>query len=323
MAFRVSHLAKAETGTSTRPSLSFLLPPAGPSPCALSVAMPMPTLCLRPHLLARALVVLSAVAIVTALLLTHFVPGRFRIHPYPYLSDAGLRDPERIVMSFGLALSATLFVPVAAALHLTQEAYLDASRDDGSRAPALTLTLLRGKRFAKLRWLPIPRVLNCDILPSVGLRAGLLLAFFLAFFTAIPGWFFFHHIFALVFAVSAAIWCTTHALFSHAKLHFDDKERRLAPRVRVMYVLIGLQAMVVGFFGVIWGSVKAEFPFKMIPNKDPRFVMLAFLEYIGTSSFLIYIWMVSTELQRERLSLSLTSGKDTKFSSFSSCATDV
>lgn len=291
---------------------------------AVVLVMPMPTLSLRPHRLARAVVVLSTLSIVTALLLTHYIPGRFRIHPYPYLSDAGLRDPERIVLSFGLALSAALFLPVAASLYLTQEAYLNASCEDGRSTPALTLVLLRGKPPAMLRLLPIPRVLNCDRLPWVGLRAGIVLAFFLAFFTAIPGWFFFHHIFALVFAVSGAVWCATHALFSHAKLQFGGNETcRVSPCVRAMYVLIGLQAMVVGLFGVIWGSVNAHFPFKMIPNKDPRFVMLAVLEYIGTASFLIFIWMVSTELKRERLSLSLLAGKETKSSSFASCVTDV
>lgn len=286
--------------------------------------MPIPTLSLRPHLLARAVVLLSALSIVAALLLTQYIPGRFRIHPYPYLSDAGLRDPERIVISFGLALSAALFLPVVASLYLSQKTYLDASREDGGRTPALSLVLFRGKLPAKRSLLPIPLVLNCDRLPGVGLRAGVVLAFFLAFFTAIPGWFFFHHIFALVFAVSGAIWCATHALFSHAKWHSEGHETgRVSPRVRTMYVLIGQQAMVVGLFGVIWGSVKAQFPFKMIPNKDPRFVMLAFLEYLGTASFLIFIWIVSTELKRERLSLSLLAGKETKPSSFASCITDV
>lgn len=284
--------------------------------------MSPPALHLRPHLLARAVVVVSAVTIVAALLLTHFIPTRFRIHPYPYLSDAGLRDPERIVISFGLALSAALFVPVVAALYLLQHAYLHAARDadaDAAAAPVLTLTIAEAKA---LRWPWFPRVLNCDLLPTFGLRAGLLLAFFLAFFTAIPGWFYFHHIFALCFAISAAVWCMAHTLFSYAKALADRDERRNKARVRVMFVLIGMQAIVVGMFGVIWGSVKAQIPYKMIPNVDPRFVMLALLEYIGTSSFLIFIWMVSNELPRHRITLCLTPGGD-KFSSLTTWKSNV
>lgn len=283
--------------------------------------MVTPVLYLRPHLLARAVVITSSVTILTALLLTHFIPGRFRIHPYPYLSDAGLRDPERIVLSFGLALSAALFVPVAAALYLLHHAYLDDARQDGRSAPVLTFSVTRGK---SRRWLclPLPRVVSCDVLLRVGLYAGILLAFFLAFFTAIPGWFFFHHIFALGFALSSAAWCLSHALFSYATISADSEPRRKKSRVRVMFVLIGIQAMVVGMFGVIWGSVKAQIPYKMIPNKDPRFVMLAILEYLGTSAFLIFIWMISNELPTQRISLSLT-GSDDNFASFSPCKSSV
>lgn len=59
--------------------------------------------CLRlsPAGIANKLCAVASSCIVLALVLTHFNPRRFRIHPIPYLSDAGIRDPERIIISFG------------------------------------------------------------------------------------------------------------------------------------------------------------------------------------------------------------------------------
>lgn len=274
--------------------------------------MSSPVLSLRPHLFGRAVVTISGLTILTALLLTHFNPRRFRIHPYPYLSDAGLHDPERIIINFGLSLSSALFVPLATGLYLSQESYLALLRAADTRSPALFLSLRAGKRPRSLRW--IPNSVGCDALPLWGLRTGLMLAFFLALFTCIPGWWYFHHIFALAFALSAAAWCVCHAVFTHARCRTEGEAlpHRLPPRLRFMYVLFGIEAGIVLSFGVIWSSVKLQIPFKMIPNKDPRFIMLAFLEYLGTCSFLTFIAMVSNELYRERINLSLLSRQEFK-----------
>lgn len=259
---------------------------------------------IRPDCMAIAVVSISATAIITALLLVRYIPSRFQIHPYPYLSDAGLRDPERVILSFGLSLSATLFIPVSFALRLMQQSQLDKARRAGLRFPELESHF---KPFMANKCLSRIGHLNCAMLPQVGNLCGIFLAFFLALFTAIPGWFFFHHIFAVFFAISAALWCLCHSIFTYrvCKTISPDKPR-FRRRNIVRFMLVILQVIVVLLFGVVWLSVKLHFPYKMIPNKDFRFVILAFLEYLGTASFLTFVSMVSQDLSKSNVLLSLS-----------------
>lgn len=249
---------------------------------------------------------LASTSIVSSLLLVHYLPKRFRIHPYPYLSDAGLRDPERIVLSFGLALSAAFFVLVAVGLHHAQEMRREKTRAAGHRKLILSLGATERRSPKSERTKQCLRI-SCDNLPRSGLRFGLLLSFFLALFTAIPGWFFLHHLFALVFALCAAAWCLCHALFSHALfcLEKNNRSHRADPIV-LMYVLVAVQIAVIVLFGTVWLSVKLQIPYKMIPNKDFRFVILALLEYTGTTSFLTFIAVVSAELKKDKIRLLIT-----------------
>lgn len=232
---------------------------------------------LRPHKLAHSVIILSSSAILTALLLTQYLPSRFRIHPYPYLSDAGLRDPERIIISAGLALSAALFLPFAAAVYLSQTA-----------------------RLAQLQI----RVPFYKLLPLTAFRAAMVLALFLALFSAIPGWFFLHHVFAIIFATSSAAWSFCQASITHT-VEQAASSPSLAVRVRALYGCAFVQIVVIAAFGLTWGSVKMQVPFAMIPNKDPRFVLLALLEYIGTTAFLGSIGLVARGVSRHSLQLSL------------------
>lgn len=254
------------------------------------------TASLRPHLLARFVCILSASTIIAALLMRHFIPNRFRIHPYPYLSDAGLRDPERFVQTFGLSLSAALFIPVAAALYLLQTYKIHSYHTRcPNRYAHLSLRL-------RLKSRPIP----CHKLPAVALTAACGLAFSLALFSTVPGWFFFHHIGAGSFAACSLVWCLCHTMLSHALLQVQPTWRGHMPfRVRFMYILTTIQALIIFLFAVVWASVKAAFPFKMIPNKDPRFIMLALMEYLGTASIITFIAIISRELQNDSLEITL------------------
>lgn len=228
-------------------------------------------------------VALSSVTIVTALSLVKFNPRRFQIHPLPYLSDAGLFDPERVVISLGLTSSAAFFVPLALALFAHQR-----------RA----LVVARGKAALRIPgWYPVPAAR----IARMGLLAGFVLAGALATFVSVPGWFLPHHVFAAVFAIAAALWCLSVAAFDAAVA----ADRPVGKDTRVIAALGALQMMIVGVFAVVWVSVITGRPWKMIPNKDFRFVILAVLEYVGTSGFLVVIRMVGLRLSDQYITLSL------------------
>eukprot|EP00177_Eucheuma_denticulatum_P002106 GFKZ01003760.1.p1 GENE.GFKZ01003760.1~~GFKZ01003760.1.p1 ORF type:complete len:299 (+),score=12.80 GFKZ01003760.1:49-945(+) len=261
----------------------------------------------QPHHWALAVLLLASPTIVVALLLVHFIPWRFRIHPLPYLSDAGLRDPERVILSFGLALAAVSFIPVAIGLRFSHETQLQIARRSGHAA--IRLNLISRLRFPfKRNFLRIQNAIQCDLIPRIGMNLGFMLSFFLALFSAIPGWFFLHHVFAALFALTAASWCLCHTLVSHAtstskstsSVYLGEK------RLVLLYALVVIQFLVVSAFGAVWLSIKLHIPYKMIPNKDFRFVILACLEYIGASSFLIFIGMVGRELKQQGTRLRIT-----------------
>lgn len=270
----LSHLLNLSTT-----SQPFSPPPSPHAHPIMPTAPPIVTL--RPARLARLAIFLSALSITIALLLTHYLPNRFRIHPLPYLSDAGLRDPERIFITLGLALSATLFLPLAAAAHLRFATLLP------SRSSHLFIPL-------PFHLPSIPLALIRHLAP----RAAIMLTTFLASFTAIPGWFFLHHLFALFFAMSAAVWSLCIATQAHLLCNTPTFSRRL-------YMLTAMQALVISSFATVWISVKLRYPFRLIPNKDPRFVILALLEYLGTTSFLATLALVASFVHPATLELRL------------------
>lgn len=222
-------------------------------------------LSVQPRRLAVFILALAPVTIVVSLLLTQFYPQRFHIHPLPYLSDAGLRDPERYILSLGLALSAAAFVPLSIALYL----------DD---------TLVE-QRIA-----------------SLGLAAGIIVSLSLNIFTTVPGYYAPHHIFAGIFAGSAGTWSGCHAMISR-------RREGWTVRTKLLCGLTSIQTAVIVVFAIIWTSIKLQMPYKMIPNKDPRFNVLAIGEYIGTSAFLIAIDVASRRLKQPLL-LQLGHGGD-------------
>lgn len=231
-----------------------------PAPAAVRVSAP---------LLARIVIGAATISIGGALFLTHSNPRRFRIHPLPYVSDAGLYDPERILLSFGLSFSAAVFVPFALALRAQQRA--DASRLGCTRA---------------------------DSVSFIGSIAALVLAIGLAAMAAIPGWNLGHHVTAAIFAVAAAVWCLSVARVAHLLPEARApmaKKPRLPRWVAIVYILGSLLAAIIVLFVIVWGSVIKGWPWKMVANKDKRFVVLAILEYIGASAFLAVVHSVGTK----------------------------
>ncbi|PXF48864.1 hypothetical protein BWQ96_01420 [Gracilariopsis chorda] len=248
--------------------------------CAASVRHSGLALKLHPAQLARYTVFLSAPTIVASLLLTQFYPKRFRIHPYPYLSDAGLRDPERFILSGGMAISAALFLPLVAAIYLHYSHSLPSTQIDHPLSRHL------------------PPLQN--FLPRLSLLSGILLSLFLALFTSVPGFWIPHHVFAALFALSAGTWSVCVAVMSHV-------QGRRKPRLAYLCALV--QLIVIVSFAMLWISLRLRIPFALIPNKDPRFVYMALLEYVGTTAFLTSIilaaqkvsgWHISLRLYRDR-----------------------
>ena len=218
-----------------------------------------------PRVLALFVIILASFTIIVSLLTTQYYPNRFRIHPLPYLSDAGLRDPERYILSLGLAISAAVFVPFAIALHLYDKTV--------------------NQRAAQLE-----------------LISGLCVSLSLNIFTTVPGWWIPHHIFAGVFAGSAATWSACHTRVSSWRDGWTA-------RTRLLHMLTFLQIAVIVTFAITWGSVKLQIPYKMIPNRDPRFIVLAIGEYIGTTAFLSVLYIASRPLKFP-LTIQLGSGHD-------------
>lgn len=244
--------------------------------CAVSFRPSRPALKLHPARLARFTVFFSILIIVTALLLTQFYPKRFRIHPYPYLSDAGLRDPERFILSSGMVISAALFLPLVAAVHLHFSHSLQSTQIDH----------------------PISRHLPPlqNFLPRLSLLSGVLLSLFLALFTSVPGFWTPHHVFAALFALSAGTWSVCVAVMVHV-------QGRRKPRLAYLCAIV--QFIVIVSFALLWISLRLRIPYALIPNKDPRFVYMALLEYVGTAAFLTSIILAAQKVSGWHISLCL------------------
>ncbi len=237
------------------------------TPHFASIAATMTGVRVRASALTRLVISIATLSIGGCLVYVHTNPRRFRIHPLPYVSDCGLYDPERIVLAIGLALSAALFTPISFGLRAQQQA--DAFR--------------LSSKVAERR-------------SAHGLTAALVLAFSLAAFAAVPGFFIAHHVGAAIFAVAAAVWSFSVASVGHALIHARApgvKAARLPRWVAIVYVLACVQMVIIALFAVVWISALTGIPWKLTHrNKDPRFIVLAILEYIGTSAFLVVLHIV-------------------------------
>jgi len=213
----------------------------------------------RGKLLSRLIILIASTTLIASLCGVAFNPRRFQIHPIPYISDAGLFDPERIVLSMGLSFAAALFLPFCCALYSYHIHVHD---------------IWHHKRTHHMH----------HGTAKLGLISGIILAASLIAFASVPGWYLPHHFLAAFFAISSAAWCVCVA-----------RVRILLKRpYKLVYYLGLLQVAIVAVFAVVWSSIITGFPWKMVPNKDARFVLLAILEYIGTSSFLVVVHRVGT-----------------------------
>lgn len=234
------------------------------------------------RMLSILVILMASTSITASLLMRHLNPRRFRIHPLPYVSDAGLADPERIVLSFGLSIAALLFAPLALALRARQQLRLSRVARMGAE---------RGGKLASL----------------VGMWSGCGVSLSLIAFVAVPGWYIAHHVLAALFAVTAAIWslCTSRA---STALTMRGEGRRRGPGG--MLVMGVLQSVIIGAFAVVWSSVIAGFPWKMVPNKDVRFIVLALLEYVGVAAFLVVVALVGNQLRGVDIVLSIAASSE-------------
>lgn len=243
--------------------------------------------------IARALCSVASTFVVISLLMVKYMPRRFQIHPLPYLSDAGIRDPERILLSFGLALSGALFIPLGMSYYLYTHAI-------GSVSP---LSL-------KNRMFKMSLRVTTERLRKNVFYATYSTAFFLALFSAVPGLMLFHHLFALFFAVSAAVWLISITMFEHARFNMASHENcdsQPWDAIRRKYVLAGVFSGCWVSFGITWILLKLGIPKPYIPNKDWRFVLLALLEYVSTSALLVFVYVVGKDLEPHRIRLCMSS----------------
>lgn len=239
-----------------------------------------PSLTLSAPRIAKILCFISSFTVILALSLTHFNPRRFRIHAWPYLSDAGLHDPERIVLSFGLACTGALFLPIGGLQYLRMAA----------RGPVPALKI-------RLSPLPFPVVLSAERSTRLILPSTLCFAFFISLFSAVPGLMLFHHLFALFFAASAVTWCFAVSTFAHAVAASDtESDARVWRRIRLNYALTMGQLVCWVLFGIVWILLKLGWPTPFVPNTDYRFYFLASFEYVSTASLIYFIHITARDM---------------------------
>lgn len=244
------------------------------------------------------LCLVASVSITAALVMTHFHPGKLRIHPIPYLSDASMRDPERIVMSFGLSLTGAVFLPIGIAQYLYFASILEAGYIGRDRVVRIHTPIYGTVDVPPFRLLLVIRV------------TAVCTSIFVSLFSAIPGRIVWHHVFAIAFAFSAATWClacTLAADIVRTKVA-GGASLRCARRLPLKYALSVAQLSMWLGFGLLWVLVKVGWPYKLIPNKDPRFVVLATLEYASTLCLLLFIRIGTEELPSEASCLRLALG---------------
>jgi hypothetical protein len=163
--------------------------------------------------------------------------------------------------------------------------------------PALRIRI----RYFPLRLLPMPLVARTT------LHSTLVTSIFVSLFSTIPGLVLWHHVGAAIFAHAAATWCLCNAVHAHAHAHaMLIACPKVWRAVYVKYALAATQFAAWACFGVLWCTVKLGVPHKLIPNKDPRFIVLALLEYIATAALLLCIRLVATDISSKCLVLSLS-----------------
>lgn len=245
---------------------------------------PSPTLRIDPAACTTACITTATVTLTVCLLLTQYYPGRFRIHPLPYVSDAGLRDPERFLLGAGLSVSGALFLPLALAVRLHQRSLLPSLPP---RVPLIaafalcgavwggvsvgTLWLVSGGGGGDSGW-GAPPLAGAGVPSSGGAAAA---------------------------AVSAA---------AGTGLRTDDGAGAPAcSRTRHVTLAVYLSALlcaVIVVFVAVWATVRLDMP-PRIKNKDKRFVAMAVLEYIGTGCFLSILAVLAAEVRGRVLVISL------------------
>jgi len=270
------------------------LPPAGP--------------CLRinPAACTTACIATASTTLVACLTLTQYYPGRFHIHPLPYVSDAGLRDPERILLGAGLSLSGALFIPLSIAVRLHQRSLLS------SLPPLIPIGGGRGGRR-------IPVAIVATAIELAG-RAGWGVFLFLVATASVPGRWLAHHAVAASFALCGAVWggCSVGTLWLTSGGRVAPRPDGVggtgggpgaaigsrARRVTVAAWLSALLCTIIVVFVAVWVTVRLDMPPK-IKNKDKRFVAMAILEYIGTGCFLSILGVLAAEVRGRVLIVSL------------------
>jgi hypothetical protein len=157
------------------------------------------------------------------------------------------------------------------------------------------------------RFIPV-RSISMAVVARTTYRTTFLTAVFLSLFSAIPGLRLCHHFGAAVFAFSAATWCACGAIHSHAVAQASQiTSPAIWRRVYCKYALSGLQFCAWICFGALWILIKLGIPFRLVPNTDRRFVVLALLEYAATVALLIAIRLAAGDIVRKSLVLSLAS----------------
>lgn len=290
---------------------------------------PAPCLRIDPAASTAACIATATATLTVCLLLTQYYPGRFHIHPLPYVSDAGLRDPERFLLGAGLSLSGALFLPLAVAVRLHQRSLLPTLP---ARVP---LTVAGGRDGACVAASTVAAAVE------VAGRAAWGVPLFLVATATVPGRWLAHHAVAAAFALCGAVWggCSVGTLWvvsagggggrgggaprlgagaltgggggggaaaagawtaSGAGTPGGSRGRH----VTIAVYLSALLCAVIVVFVAVWATVRLDMPPK-IKNKDKRFVVMAILEYIGTGCFLSVLAVLAAEVRGRVLVISL------------------
>lgn len=288
---------------------------------------PAPCLRINPAACTAACIATATATLGVCLLLTQYYPGRFHIHPLPYVSDAGLRDPERFLLGAGLSVSGALFLPLAVAVRLHQRSLLPSLP---SRVP---LTVGDGRDGACVAATTVAAAVE------VAGRAAWGVPLFLVATATVPGRWLAHHAVAAAFALCGAVWggCSVGTLWVVSAAAVGGRGRG-APRlgagaltgggggaatagawtasgagtpvgsrgrhVTIAVYLSAVLCAVIVVFVAVWATVRLDMPPK-IKNKDKRFVVMAVLEYIGTGCFLSVLAVLAAEVRGRVLVISL------------------
>ena len=214
------------------------------------------------------------------------------------------------MFSTGLSLSACAFVPLSVALY--QQHYKQFSSIFCS-LPKTSLSL-QETRVAHLTRLDARSTqqkpyfyIHPKLFPTYLYRSGLVLSLFLLLFANVPGRHLLHHFFAAVFAISSATFSTIFTLLHSTYFKNPPIPASLFRGLIISHcwiaVLALVQWVVIVLFSTLWIAVKVGLPYKLIPNKDSRFIALACLEYVGVSAFLTVVWIAGQDIADLRVGI--------------------